>query len=83
MYLFLVERAHAVRSKARRGRLHDPIYVTGVVIILIGFGAIACEAFLYPLYKLGSNQNCKIGLPPKVSGTCATSSTPLAPRKFH
>jgi hypothetical protein len=80
MYLFLVERAHAIRPKARRGRLHDPVYVAGVIFVLIGFGAIACDAFMYPLYKL-SDQACKIGLPPKVSSMCARLRPPshLAP----
>jgi len=65
MYIFLVERAHAIRVKARRGRLHDPVYVAGVVIVLVGFGSIAIVAFLYPLYKLQGS--CHVGLPPKVS----------------
>ena len=67
MYLFLVERAHVIRGpRARQGRFHDPIWISGIVAITVGFGSIICDAFMYPLYKL-QNEACHIGLPPKVS----------------
>lgn len=39
MYLFLVERAHAIRAPRAR-RLHDWVWMSGILVIAIGFGAV-------------------------------------------
>lgn len=39
MYLFLVERAHTIRAPRAR-RLHDWVWVSGILVIAVGFGAV-------------------------------------------
>lgn len=63
--LFLIERAHAVRHKLKR-RLHDPVWLAFMFILICGFGAIAILAFIAPVgvVNRGDGQ-CRIGLPRK------------------
>ncbi|KAF2868532.1 hypothetical protein BDV95DRAFT_131276 [Massariosphaeria phaeospora] len=67
MYMFLVERAHAVRAPYVR-RWHDWIWVVAMLVITIGFGTIAVCAFLWPIADIASDEKvCRIGLPARVT----------------
>jgi hypothetical protein len=60
---FLIERAHAVRHKLKK-RLEDWIWISFVVITILGFGTIVILAFRAPQGKVNpSDQQCRIGLP--------------------
>ena len=67
MYIFLIERAHALRAAYVR-RTHDWIWVLGIAAISIGFGTIAIVAFVYPSASISTmDGECRIGLPSKVT----------------
>ncbi|OAL50872.1 hypothetical protein IQ07DRAFT_643014 [Pyrenochaeta sp. DS3sAY3a] len=63
MYLFLVERAHALRAPyMRRGR--DWLWVVGTLTIAVGFGTIAVAGFVWPTADISViDGRCRIGLP--------------------
>jgi hypothetical protein len=65
MYVFLVERAHAIRGPRVR-RLHDWVWVIGIAVIAGGFGAVAVDAFIFPLHQLRDGA-CHIGIPARVT----------------
>lgn len=63
--LFLIERAHAVRHKLKR-RIHDPVWLVFMFILICGFGTIAVLAFIAPVGVVNSDDGqCRIGLPRK------------------
>ncbi len=67
LYIFLAERAHALRA-ARFRRLHDPVFLVSMFIILAGFGTIAVFAFIRPVHHLSpTDRICRIGLPLEVT----------------
>ncbi|OCL05032.1 hypothetical protein AOQ84DRAFT_414522 [Glonium stellatum] len=67
MYIFLVERAHALRAPYLR-RTHDWVWLAGMIVVASGFGTIAVFAFVYPLTDLATTDGkCHIGLPLKVT----------------
>ncbi|EON66011.1 hypothetical protein W97_05254 [Coniosporium apollinis CBS 100218] len=67
MYMFLVERAHALRAPYLR-RTRDWIWLFGMIIVVTGFGSIAIIAFIFPLAEMSPEDGrCRIGLPLKVT----------------
>ncbi|ORX97944.1 hypothetical protein BCR34DRAFT_496504, partial [Clohesyomyces aquaticus] len=67
MYVFLVERAHAIRAPYVR-RIFDWIWLGGMIAIAAGFGSIAICGFLWPITNLSHiDGRCRIGLPLKVT----------------
>ncbi|OCK84811.1 hypothetical protein K432DRAFT_344472 [Lepidopterella palustris CBS 459.81] len=67
MYIFLAERAHAMRAPYLR-RAHDWIWLAGMLMVGIGFGSIAVVAFTFPVANLSvMDGRCRIGLPLKVT----------------
>ncbi|KAF2457261.1 hypothetical protein BDY21DRAFT_392487 [Lineolata rhizophorae] len=67
MYVFLVERAHALRDPFL-SRAHDAVWVSFMLVVLTGFGSIATVAFVYPLHDISAlDGKCRIGIPLKVS----------------
>ena len=67
IYIFLVERAHAIRA-SHYDRLQDRIWIAGMLIVLSGFGTIAVFAFLEPTYELSQVDGiCRIGLPFRIT----------------
>lgn len=66
-YIFLVERAHAIRAPYVR-RTSDWIWLFGMFVIVTGFGSIAICAFLWPIAEMSPKDGrCRIGLPFKVT----------------
>ena len=67
MYVFLTERAHALRAPYCR-RLSDVAWVTSMTIIVLGFGCIAVVSFIFPIAEISSRDGkCRIGLPLKLT----------------
>lgn len=67
VYVFLVERAHAIRA-ARYRRFRDWIWIVSMLIVLAGFGTIAVFAFLRPVVDISElDGQCRIGLPFEVT----------------
>ena len=70
-YLFLVERAY-LSSKTiaseRPRRCQSPIFMTGVLAVIIGFTIVDIMTFMHPLASLSlTTAKCHIMLPPRVS----------------
>ncbi|KAF2773523.1 hypothetical protein EJ03DRAFT_370948 [Teratosphaeria nubilosa] len=60
---FLIERAHAVRHKLKK-RLNDWIWISFMVVTVLGFGTIVILALRSPDGSVDSNDHqCRIGLP--------------------
>ena len=67
MYIFLTERAHALRAPYCR-RLSDWVWLTSMTAIIVGFGCIAVVSFIYPIAEVSTKDGkCRIGLPLKVT----------------
>ncbi|KAF2811487.1 uncharacterized protein BDZ99DRAFT_384865 [Mytilinidion resinicola] len=67
MYVLLVERAHAMRS-VYVSRRKDWIWLSGMLIVGIGFGTIAIVAFIWPISDMSEiDGKCRIGLPLKAT----------------
>lgn len=67
MYMFLIERAHALRAPYCR-RLADWIWLVSMIAILLGFGGIAVVSFIFPIAEVSRRDGiCRIGLPLKVT----------------
>jgi hypothetical protein len=67
MYIFLIERARSVRAPYA-SRRKDWLWLSGVIMVSLGFGTIAIIAFLYPTTDIsGIDGKCRIGLPFKVT----------------
>lgn len=67
VYIFLVERAHAIRA-ARYRRYQDWVWLVSMLIILGGFGTITVFAFLEPVIDVSDiDGQCRIGLPLKIT----------------
>ena len=67
IYVFLVERAHAIRT-ARYRRHQDWVWVVSMLIVLVGFGTIAIFAFLRPVIDISNvDGKCRIGLPLEIT----------------
>jgi len=64
--LFLAERAHAVRAR-HPSRRKDPVWITCMGVIAVGFGTIMVFAFVYPVAEIGGDGVCRIGLPIRVT----------------
>ncbi len=63
MYIFLTERAHALRAPYLR-RSRDWIWVLSMAVIALGFGSITVVAFMYPVVDISTiDGKCRIGLP--------------------
>ncbi|KAF3042141.1 hypothetical protein E8E12_006643 [Didymella heteroderae] len=63
MYLFLIERAHALRSPFMK-RMGDWIWVVGFTLTLSGFTAMGVVAFVHPIAEVSSlDGRCRIGIP--------------------
>lgn len=66
-YVFLVERAHAIRAPYMRRR-SDFIWLVGIFFIAAGFGSIAICGFIWPISDMSKvDGRCRIGLPLKVT----------------
>lgn len=66
-YIFLVERAHALRAPYMK-RSHDRIWLWGMLIIVVGFGSIAICGFIWPVANVSeADGRCRIGLPFRVT----------------
>ncbi|KKY13619.1 hypothetical protein UCDDS831_g08856 [Diplodia seriata] len=65
LYLFLVERAHVIRAPSTR-RLSDKVWLTGMAIVCLGFGALSVVGFLWPVAKITDGQ-CRVGLLSRVT----------------
>lgn len=64
-YVFLVERAHALRAPYMR-RCRDWIWLAGMLTIGCGFGTIALCGFIWPIADMSElDGRCRIGLPLK------------------
>jgi hypothetical protein len=62
-YLFLIERAHALQTKSSH-RLHDWLWMTGVFLVVSGFGGIGVVIFIYPVADVSPiDGRCRIGIP--------------------
>ena len=62
-YLFLVERAHALRAPFIC-RARDWLWVTGMALILSGFGGIGIVAFVHPVADISPiDGRCRMGIP--------------------
>ncbi|KAF2733537.1 hypothetical protein EJ04DRAFT_565069 [Polyplosphaeria fusca] len=67
MYIFLVERAHALRAPYM-SRFSDWIWLSGMLAIVTGFSSLAVCGFLWPIGELSKTDGrCRIGLPLKVT----------------
>ncbi|KAJ4398309.1 hypothetical protein N0V91_010285 [Didymella pomorum] len=67
IYIFLLERARVVRAPFVP-RLHDRVWLSGMFIIVGGFGSIAVVGYMSPVVELSDlDGRCRIGLPPRVS----------------
>ncbi|KAH7357442.1 hypothetical protein BKA66DRAFT_574439 [Pyrenochaeta sp. MPI-SDFR-AT-0127] len=67
MYLFLVERAHALRAPYVR-RTRDWLWVIGTLTIAVVFGTIAVAGFVWPIANISKKDGrCRIGLPQYVT----------------
>lgn len=67
VYVFLVERAHAIRA-ARYRRYQDWVWAVSMLIVVGGFGTIAVFAFLEPVVDVSElDGKCRIGLPLKIT----------------
>ncbi|KAI9799678.1 MAG: hypothetical protein M1825_004413 [Sarcosagium campestre] len=67
LYMFLVERAHAIRA-SRYKRYRDIVWISSTAIVLLGFGTIAVFAFLKPVSEISKTDGkCRIGVPLEVS----------------
>jgi hypothetical protein len=67
MYIFLTERAHALRAPFIR-RVRDWIWVLSISCIALGFGSISIFAFIYPVVDISKHDGrCRIGLSTKVT----------------
>ncbi|UPX12456.1 uncharacterized protein EKO05_0003002 [Ascochyta rabiei] len=63
MYLFLVERVHALRAPFVK-RVRDWVCVTGFILVVVGFTSIAVVAFIKPLAEVSAiDGRCRIGIP--------------------
>ncbi|KAK0947827.1 hypothetical protein LTR29_000728 [Friedmanniomyces endolithicus] len=61
--LFLIERAHAARTRSPK-RLQDWIWLLFMFVLIVGFGTIAILAFMAPVGILDPiDKQCRIGLP--------------------
>lgn len=61
LYMFLVERAHAVRSVTRT-RLQDWVYLSGIVLIVLGFGSLTVALFVWSYWEYDPDTKlCRIG----------------------
>lgn len=66
-YVFLVERAHALRAPYMK-RSRDWIWLGGMITIACGFGSIAICGFIWPIANLSEiDGRCRIGLPFRVT----------------
>ncbi|KAH6699771.1 hypothetical protein BKA61DRAFT_621634 [Leptodontidium sp. MPI-SDFR-AT-0119] len=67
MYMFLIERAHIIRAPYER-RIHDKAWVACMSFLIVGFGAIAVIAFVWPNAEVSTRDGkCRIGQPLKVT----------------
>ncbi|KAF2031428.1 hypothetical protein EK21DRAFT_111023 [Setomelanomma holmii] len=67
VYLFLVERAHALRAPYMR-RMRDWLWIAGTLSIALGFGALAVIAFVRGFANISPlDGKCRIGLPKQVT----------------
>ncbi|CBY00992.1 hypothetical protein LEMA_P021220.1 [Plenodomus lingam JN3] len=67
IYVFLVERAHAIRAPFRQ-RHFDKLWLFSMLAIGLGFGSTAITGFIWPIAELGrDNQRCHIGLKRRVT----------------
>jgi hypothetical protein len=61
-YLFLLERAHVVRAPFVKSRFHDWVWVVGILVIVIGFGALSIVCYVTPQAYLSlEDGKCYIG----------------------
>ncbi|EAT83368.1 hypothetical protein HBI56_115790 [Parastagonospora nodorum] len=61
-YQFLVERIHAL-SASHKSRTKDVLWVTGTVLVVVGFGTIIAIGFIGPLAQvLPQDGRCRMGL---------------------
>ncbi|KAF2854361.1 hypothetical protein T440DRAFT_544678 [Plenodomus tracheiphilus IPT5] len=67
MYIFLVERAHAMRAPFMR-RHCDMVWLLSMLAIGLGFGSAAITGFVWPIADFEShNRRCHIGLRRRVT----------------
>ncbi|KAI8940790.1 hypothetical protein NX059_002054 [Plenodomus lindquistii] len=67
LYIFFVERAHALRAPFMR-RHHDLVWLFGMVAIAFGFGSTAIAGFIWPIADFNSSsRRCHIGLRRRVT----------------
>ena len=67
MYLFLIERGHAVRWR-QCARRSDRWYLVNMAIVILGFGTIAVLSFIFPDAEFSTvDSKCRIGAPFKIT----------------
>jgi hypothetical protein len=67
MYLFLIERGHAVRWR-QCARRSDRWYLVNMAILTLGFGTIAVLSFIFPDAEFSTvDSKCRIGAPFKIT----------------
>ena len=60
-YLFLVERAHALRAPYMT-RYHDLLWLYSTIGIVVSLGTIGCVAFILPVFWISDDGRCRIGV---------------------
>ncbi|KAF2143922.1 uncharacterized protein K452DRAFT_296883 [Aplosporella prunicola CBS 121167] len=67
LYLFLVERTHAIRASYKR-RFQDKYWIVSMAIVLLGFGALAACGLMSPMSEMSKQDGiCYIGVPQKIA----------------
>lgn len=67
MYLFLAERAHAIRAPYMR-RSQDWIWLLLLFLVFVGLGTLTICAYLWPVSHINPEDGiCRMGLPVRVS----------------
>jgi hypothetical protein len=67
MYLFLIERGHAVRWR-QCARRSDRWYLVNMAIVTLGFGTVAVLSFIFPVAEFSTvDGKCRIGAPFKIT----------------
>lgn len=75
-YIFLLERIHIVRAPFVKNRFRDWIWCTGMLIIVIGYGALCIVCYITPHHEISQvDGHCRIGVTPVASYFLLASDT--------
>ncbi|KAF2733974.1 hypothetical protein EJ04DRAFT_437984, partial [Polyplosphaeria fusca] len=68
LYVFLLERAHVARAPTMQRHTQDWIWITGILIIIFGFGALSTACYMFERHSMSSvDGECRIGIAPVAS----------------